>query len=99
MLEARKHHIGELVAGNVGNKYHEVSEDEAWRVDFLKEIVEIKHGELQGLQQKSCLTLKNSFAHSDGASSSLLAGFYPAQDTLPGNGFHSKTDVFLLQYS
>ena len=47
MLEAGRHHIGELVAGNVDIKYHEVSEDEAWRVDFLKEIVEIKHGELE----------------------------------------------------
>ena len=61
MLEARKHHIGELVAGNVGNKYHEVSEDEAWRVDFLKEIVEIKHGELEasGLTTEELLDIFN----------------------------------------
>ena len=39
MLEAGKHHIDIM--------YHEVTEDEACRVDFLKEIVEIKHGELE----------------------------------------------------
>ena len=47
MLEAGKNKTTELFAGDVDFKYHNVPEDEAWRVDFLKEIIEIKHGELE----------------------------------------------------
>ena len=47
MLETGKNMTSELFTGDVDFKYHKVPEDEAWRVDFIKEIIEIKHGELE----------------------------------------------------
>ena len=32
---------------NVDIQYHMVPESEAWRVDFVKEILDMKHGELE----------------------------------------------------
>ena len=46
MMMASKNTIEELFSGKVVVKYHEVAAEEAWRTDFIKEIVDIRHEEL-----------------------------------------------------
>ena len=38
--------VDQLKAGRGDFEYHPVSEEEVWRINFLKELVEVKHGEL-----------------------------------------------------
>ena len=46
MLMAGKNRIEELDVCDTDIKYHEVLESEVWRVDFIKEVVELKYGDL-----------------------------------------------------
>ena len=46
MLMAGKNRIEELDEGDIDIEYHEILESEAWRVDFIKEVVELKYGDL-----------------------------------------------------
>ena len=45
MLQSERSSIDDIK--NVDIQYHMVPESEAWRVDFVKEIVDMKHGELE----------------------------------------------------
>ena len=46
MLMAGKNRIEELDGCDIDIKYHEVLESEVWRVDFIKEVVELNYGNL-----------------------------------------------------
>ena len=46
MLQAEKNTIEELETTVVDVKYHEIADAEVWRVDFIKEVIELKLGEL-----------------------------------------------------
>ena len=46
MLMAGKNRIEDLEVCEIDIKYHELLESEAWRVDFIKEVVELKYGDL-----------------------------------------------------
>ena len=46
MMMAGKNSIEELVTSKVVVKYHEMTEEEAWRSNFVREIVDIRHEEL-----------------------------------------------------
>ena len=50
MLMAGKNRIEDLDVCEIYIKYHEVEvlESEAWRVNFIKEVVELKYGDLDG---------------------------------------------------
>ena len=48
MLMAEKNTIEELEMGGVDIKYHDILESEFWRVDFIREVVDLKYGELEG---------------------------------------------------
>ena len=54
MLESGMNKIEELFSGYVDVKYHEISDEEAWRVDMIKEIVDMKNGDLEiaGISQE-----------------------------------------------
>jgi hypothetical protein len=47
MLMAEKNTIEELEMGEVEIKYHDILESEVWRVDFIREIVDLKYGKLE----------------------------------------------------
>ena len=47
MLMAEKNTIAELEMGGVDIKYHDILESEVWRVDFIREIVDLKYGKLE----------------------------------------------------
>ena len=47
MLMAEKNTIEELEMGGVEIKYHDILESEVWRVDFIREIVDLKYGKLE----------------------------------------------------
>ena len=47
MMLAGKNTVEELVMGNVDFDYHKVDESEAWRVDFVQEIIELRFGDLE----------------------------------------------------
>ena len=47
MIQTGRNRIEELEAGSVDIKYLEVIESEAWRIDFLKEVVELRNGDLE----------------------------------------------------
>ena len=42
MLLTDKNSIEDLEFGKVDVKYHEIQESEAWRVDFIREVVDVK---------------------------------------------------------
>ena len=46
MLMTDNNCIEDLEHGRTEVKYHEIEDSEAWRVDFLKEVVDIKYGNL-----------------------------------------------------
>ena len=46
MLQAEKNTIEELETTVLDVKYHEIGDAEVWRVDFIKEVIELKLGEL-----------------------------------------------------
>ena len=46
MLLTDKNSIEDLEFGKVDVKYHEIQESEAWRVDFIREVVDVKIGDL-----------------------------------------------------
>ena len=46
MLLTDKNCIDDLESGKVDVKYHEIQESEAWRVDFIREVVDVKIGDL-----------------------------------------------------
>ena len=46
MLLTDKNSIEDLEFGKVDVKYHEIQESEAWRVDFIKEVANVKIGNL-----------------------------------------------------
>ena len=47
MMLAGKNTIEELEVGQVDFEYHEVKEINAWRVGFIKELIELRYGELE----------------------------------------------------
>ena len=46
MLLTDKNSIEDLEFGKVDVKYHEIQESEAWRVDLIREVVDVKIGDL-----------------------------------------------------
>ena len=46
MLQAGLNRLTDVKIGNCDFGYHQVSDEDIWRVDFIKELVEIKHGDL-----------------------------------------------------
>ena len=60
MLMAEKNTIEELEMGGVEIKYHDILESEVWRVDFIKEVVELKYGDLevQGFTREELETIQ-----------------------------------------
>ena len=46
MLKASKNNIEELLKNKVAIDYHEMPQEESWRTDFVKEIIDIKNEEL-----------------------------------------------------
>ena len=46
MLLTDKNSIDDLEFGKVDVKYHEIQESEAWRVDLIREVVDVKIGDL-----------------------------------------------------
>ena len=60
MLMAKKNTIEELEMGGVEIKYHDILESEVWRVDFIKEVVELKYGDLevQGFTREELETIQ-----------------------------------------
>ena len=46
MLLTDKNCIEDPETGNIDVKYHEIQESEAWRVDFIREVAEVKIGDL-----------------------------------------------------
>jgi hypothetical protein len=46
MLLTDKNCIDDLESGKVDVKYHEIQESEAWRVDLIREVVDVKIGDL-----------------------------------------------------
>ena len=47
MLLANKSRVEELETSEVIVEYHEIEDSEKWRVDFIREVVEFKLGELK----------------------------------------------------
>ena len=60
MLMAEKNTIEELEMGGVEIKYHDIVESEVWRVDFIKEVVDLKYGDLevQGFTREELETIQ-----------------------------------------
>ena len=54
MLQSGLNNIEELKVETCDFKYHKVTEAESWRINFLKELVETKHGDLEvvGMEPK-----------------------------------------------
>ena len=46
MLNSGKNTIGDVGPGKVHLDYHPVPEDQAWRIQFVKELIHIKFGKL-----------------------------------------------------
>ena len=46
--------------------YYEVAKAEAWRIQFMQEVVEAKFGELEVPELKNWKRFRITFAHSDG---------------------------------
>ena len=46
MILEGKNKIEELGIGTVDFDYHQVKESDAWRINFVQELVELKHGGL-----------------------------------------------------
>ena len=46
--------------GGVDIKYHDILESEVWRVDFIKEVVDLKYGDLevQGFTREELETIQ-----------------------------------------
>ena len=42
MLEASKVNIEELLGKNIERKYHQITDENVWKIDFIKEIVNLK---------------------------------------------------------
>ena len=47
MIQTGKSSIEDLTVEKEDLKYHEVPDAEAWRIDFLKEVVELRYGDLE----------------------------------------------------
>ena len=47
MILANKNTIEDLLADNIDIDYHAVDPQETWRIDFVKELVDVKHGDLE----------------------------------------------------
>ena len=47
MILANKNTIEDLEKGNIDFEYHAVDPREAWRIEFAKELIDLKHGELE----------------------------------------------------
>ena len=47
MMLANKNTIGELNAGNVNFEYHKVEENEQWKINIARELIEIRAGGLE----------------------------------------------------
>ena len=54
MLQSGLNNIEELKVETCDFEYHKVTEAESWRINFLKELVETKHGDLEvvGMEPK-----------------------------------------------
>ena len=54
MLESGRNKIEELKDGNVDVKYNDIPEEETWRVEFIREVIELRHGDLElpGISQE-----------------------------------------------
>ena len=46
MLLAERSRVEDLENNEINVEYHEIPDSEKWRVDFIKEVVELKLGEL-----------------------------------------------------
>jgi hypothetical protein len=46
MLLTEKNRIGDLKAGNVDFAYHTVNEADEWKIDFVKELIDVKNDNL-----------------------------------------------------
>ena len=46
MTTAGKSNIKDVEVDNIDVKYHEVEESDRWRINFIKEVVNVKYGEL-----------------------------------------------------
>ena len=46
MLLTEKNRICELKAGNVDFAYHKINEADEWKIDFIKEIIDVKNDNL-----------------------------------------------------
>ena len=47
MLKAGKNSINQLDVGMADFKYNEAPDDEAWRIALLREVVELRYGDLE----------------------------------------------------
>ena len=54
ILDSGRNTLEELNSSYIEVKYHEIPNSEAWRIAFIQEIVEVKHGELEvvGMSQE-----------------------------------------------
>ena len=46
MLQAGLSRVSDIRTSNCDFEYHKVSEEDKWRIDFVKELVELRHGDL-----------------------------------------------------
>ena len=46
MLLTEKNRIGDLKAGNVDFEYHTINEADEWKIDFVKELIDVKNDNL-----------------------------------------------------
>ena len=47
MILAGKNSIEEMEVGKTDFEYHKVEESEEWRIKFIKELIDLRHGDLQ----------------------------------------------------
>ena len=46
VLQAGLNRVSDIRIGNCDFEYHKVSEEDMWRIDFVRELVELRHEDL-----------------------------------------------------
>ena len=46
MILAGKNRVEDLEVGKVDFEYHKVEETEAWKIDFVQELIDLRYGDL-----------------------------------------------------
>ena len=53
MILAEKNNIDELENSNIDFDYYAVEESESWRIDFIRELIDIRYGDLEASGMES----------------------------------------------